>query len=651
MARQGYCTEEGCSLEGPKHIQSFDDKIDDGNFVCAGIINGQKCGKPLQARDKKSLWAGLNKKDFLWPVISLVVGIIGIVFIMRSCSVSKVEFQMLSPSGHEIYCVGGKIPIAWRYSGTEQLKLEFSNDSGKAWSLIASDLNCQIATYMWGVPDISSKVCLIRVSEQNNPQIFAIMDSAFSIIPTPPLRLDYPKGGENFSPEDSVVIAWSGRNDISQITIELSTNNGKTWTIIGQDIPGKSGKYKWIVPNVKSHECLIRISDGKHPEINSVSDAPFVFASDTYIHLRTPNGGELYRCGSQQTILWRSKGVQNVSIELSVNNGHTWTTISETVPSSDNLNSYAWTVPDAPSPVCRVRISNKADQAIQSISRNEFSASQGASKIAFTPSHLEFPATSINSGVSRLALQITNEGTDRLAIINVSFSDNNGAFSIPTDYTFPLYIAPRGTLDLPIKFVPTEQCNYLSVLTIQNNSANAPEQTISLSGVGSTTVTTVSEHNKTIEKANLLISGGQYSAAVDFLSQYIQGAGKGNAAAYYFRALAKIRQEQWDSSLLDDIRDIRVYQFQVEDFYKGSNIRFISESYYLESVTRIQQYKQLIESGKSEEAIERLRDVDYAMGELKYSSSLAFTEKYRELINQCARLAIDTTQFCNPTGR
>ncbi|MFC5272033.1 S8 family serine peptidase [Adhaeribacter terreus] len=57
-----------------------------------------------------------------------------------------------------------------------------------------------------------------------------------------------------------------------------------------------------------------------------------------------PNGGESLSPGSQETITWDNAGVtSSQTIQYSVNNGATWTTISSSVPAATTR--YSWTIP------------------------------------------------------------------------------------------------------------------------------------------------------------------------------------------------------------------------------------------------------------------------------------------------------------------
>jgi len=75
--------------------------------------------------------------------------------------------------------------------------------------------------------------------------------------------------------------------------------------------------------------------------------------------LLAPNGGESWGVGSIQNIIWNSTGaIANVKLEYSINNGTNWTTI---IASTTNDGSESWTIPNAVSNQCLLRISDAAD--------------------------------------------------------------------------------------------------------------------------------------------------------------------------------------------------------------------------------------------------------------------------------------------------
>lgn len=77
-------------------------------------------------------------------------------------------------------------------------------------------------------------------------------------------------------------------------------------------------------------------------------------AGEPELSLRSPNGGEFWQVDKTPSILWESKNVGSVILEYSTDNGTSWTAIDTVVAVQQQ---YAWTVPNAPSTECLVRLS------------------------------------------------------------------------------------------------------------------------------------------------------------------------------------------------------------------------------------------------------------------------------------------------------
>ena len=73
------------------------------------------------------------------------------------------------------------------------------------------------------------------------------------------------------------------------------------------------------------------------------------------IRVISPNGGEKWRANTPHTVNWASaKGIANVGIELSLDNGATWSVVNASAP---NTGSYKFTPRAVSSIICRIRVS------------------------------------------------------------------------------------------------------------------------------------------------------------------------------------------------------------------------------------------------------------------------------------------------------
>jgi hypothetical protein len=96
----------------------------------------------------------------------------------------------------------------------------------------------------------------------------------------------------------------------------------------------------------------------------------FGFAVLEPITVLKPNGGEYWPSSSSQKVVWESYGdINEVLIEYSTDNGGSWQTVD---PNAPNTGSYQWTVPDANSQQCLVRVSKVGNPGVYDVSNNVF---------------------------------------------------------------------------------------------------------------------------------------------------------------------------------------------------------------------------------------------------------------------------------------
>jgi hypothetical protein len=171
----------------------------------------------------------------------------------------------------------------------------------------------------------------------------------------PAITITSPNGGEDWYVGSDHNITWTSSSTSGNVQIEYSTNNGSSWT---EEIASTTddGSYSWTVPDVPSDNCLVRVSDTEGTPADT-SDAVFsILPVPSYITITSPNGGEDWYVDSTYNITWTSSNTSgNVQIEYSTNNGSSWT---EEIASTTDDGSYSWTVPDAPSDNCLVRVSD-----------------------------------------------------------------------------------------------------------------------------------------------------------------------------------------------------------------------------------------------------------------------------------------------------
>jgi hypothetical protein len=178
-------------------------------------------------------------------------------------------------------------------------------------------------------PFISSDTARIRVSTtggQNNVNYF--FSDYFTIRPdarlgdaAPSVTLTSPLGGESFNGGGIVPIHWTATDDegIRSIDIQVSTDSGRTWHFIAEDLPPTTNSFDWqLPPSAGLSDVRVRVM---------VSDLHFQTSSDggevTFTVLLGASGctappgevGGLDLDVNQVTILWSAVG-GNVTYDL-----------------------------------------------------------------------------------------------------------------------------------------------------------------------------------------------------------------------------------------------------------------------------------------------------------------------------------------------
>jgi hypothetical protein len=88
------------------------------------------------------------------------------------------------------------------------------------------------------------------------------------------------------------------------------------------------------------------------------------------ITITSPNGGESWTAESNYDITWASEGVvDNVKIEYTVDGGNNWTTVISSIP---NDSVFSWYVPDTPSSICKIKVSDASNGDIADESDSTF---------------------------------------------------------------------------------------------------------------------------------------------------------------------------------------------------------------------------------------------------------------------------------------
>ena len=257
------------------------------------------------------------------------------------------------PNGNDIWYLSTSQSIEWGSVNTSgSVKFSLSRDNGQTWETIVESMP-DSGSYEWPVSGDTSAFCLVKVSDVAGG-LEDQSDSVFAIEELPQLTVLSPNGGELYYISDPVDLTWSSVNTSDLVNIELSQDNGATWTSIITDTED-DGSFEWTVESDTSSICLIRMSDADGSPVD-VSDSTFTIELKPGITITSPTGGELWTIGTEQLFTWTSVNTSGlVNIDLSRDNNKTWEMLAESV---QDTGSYKWTVEGPASDSCIIKISD-----------------------------------------------------------------------------------------------------------------------------------------------------------------------------------------------------------------------------------------------------------------------------------------------------
>lgn len=304
---------------------------------------------------------------------------------------------VVSPNGGEAFFNGSMRPIRWTSQSVVNMRIEYSTNNGSSWTLINDSIPAARTFFSWVIPSgVNSSNCRVRLRDRLDYSIEDISNAGFTIMPSPSsniskyrggsfdgyasdnsapksLVLLTPNGGETWSGSTTQAITWTCQN-VSNIRIEYSTNNGSNWLLVIDPYPAGTGTFSWVVPGAGpsgTTQARVRILDAGDNSLNDQSNATWTIPPSS-ITVAAPSGGEVFQNGSSRSIRWSSQSVLQVRLDYSTNNGSSWTLIAEPVPADRTF--YSWVVPSGITTTQgKIRVRDYVDPTVFDISQGNFS--------------------------------------------------------------------------------------------------------------------------------------------------------------------------------------------------------------------------------------------------------------------------------------
>jgi hypothetical protein len=177
------------------------------------------------------------------------------------------------------------------------------------------------------------------------------------------INLISPAGEENWQQSSEKHITWTSTG-VSNVRIEFSDNGGATWTSLIESTPAAPGGCDISLPQVVSSDCKIRVTDAEDINIFDRNRTPFQVYDTKSLEITSIFPTNM-QSGVIQPIRWIARGLVNVSVEYTVNDGAQWNPICE-VPASQAV--CLWTVPAVNAFACKIRVMEKGNTSVNAVS-------------------------------------------------------------------------------------------------------------------------------------------------------------------------------------------------------------------------------------------------------------------------------------------
>ncbi|MCB0723380.1 MAG: T9SS type A sorting domain-containing protein [Ignavibacteriae bacterium] len=239
-----------------------------------------------------------------------------------------------------------------------------------------------ISTRAGGLGGIAWVNVLCASTSNGYGYAFSNTNGGFNQVPTYSWDVDVVSHemGHNFGSPHTHSCSWPGGPIDTCYQVEGGCYSGPTHPIIGTIMSychlsaGKVLNFGTLPRN------LIRTYAENAPCMNSLSQQVVV---------AFPNGGESFKTYTTTNIIWGSGFTGNVDIELTTNNGGSWSTIASNIPASQN--EYIWNIPNMDTTQqAKIRILNSANASQGDTSDAVFTINENLTLIGISlvsPSH------------------------------------------------------------------------------------------------------------------------------------------------------------------------------------------------------------------------------------------------------------------------
>jgi hypothetical protein len=291
---------------------------------------------------------------------------------------SRALILIQNPVGNQQFIGGSMLEIRWTSAQVQSVAIEYSTDSLRSWTRIASGIPASNQRYQWTLPNQILPTVWLRVLSESNPTVADTTSASFAVL-IPAVQITSPEGGERYGFGEALTIRWIGTL-VTTVRVLVSLDGGNRWDTLVASTSAQ--QYQWTIPNRPTTNAIVRIASTDDPAIYGQSP-PFAIGQPV-LQLLAPNGGEQWPVGSQQTIRWQSDFVNRIRIDYSTNAGANWRSIQFTYDATQQ--QLNWQVPNTPTDSALVRLRYSADPSLSVQSASVFKIT-AASDVVSVPDY------------------------------------------------------------------------------------------------------------------------------------------------------------------------------------------------------------------------------------------------------------------------
>lgn len=173
------------------------------------------------------------------------------------------ELKLEYPKTGDLFQKGSNIEIQWSAENISNLIIEYSSDAGYHWHTLADDMDANLASYSYTLPDSISDDYRIRISDKANLNVYR-KSSGINVYDQKAFAFEYPKANTNFKKGTKQPVYWQS-SGIKTCRLEYSINNS-AWTIFCDSVSAKDGFRLANIPDIEADEIKLRAVELENPE-------------------------------------------------------------------------------------------------------------------------------------------------------------------------------------------------------------------------------------------------------------------------------------------------------------------------------------------------------------------------------------------------